>query len=278
MEEPTKEITYGGYQWQRPWWTPAVAFFVRNWHLYRRYLAWIIVFWTYSVINTLTVGLIGKEFMRPEMVLYLVIGSIIWAFLGSIFEETSEVVSWEQWEGTMEYTFMAPISRLAHLLGVGIMAVTFAFIRSTIIFIFAVLFFKIDLGGANIFGAMLVLAASCLPFLGIGMIAATFPLMAREKGQQATYILQSFILLVSGVFYDISVLPPFLQKISVFSPGTYSLRSIRAAILHGKPTSELWGDITILIVSGIILIPLGYAIFRMGERYAKKNGKLKKSG
>jgi ABC-2 type transport system permease protein len=104
------------------------------------------------------------------------------------------------------------------------------------------------------------------------------PLIAREKGQQATYILQSCILLVSGVFYDIEVLPVWLQKASVFSPGTYSLRSIRAAILENAPTSELLGDIGILLISGVVLIPLGYFIFRCGEYYAKKNGKLKKSG
>lgn len=278
MNLRAKDITYGGHLWPRPWWLPAVAFFLRNWHLYKRYFAWIIVFWIYSIINTITVGMIGREFMRPEMVLFLVIGSIVWAFLGSIFEEMSEVVSWEQWEGTMEYTFMAPVSRLAHLMGVGVMAVTFSLIRSLIIFIFATMFFHINLENANLPGAALVLAASCFPFLGIGMIAATFPLMAREKGQQATYILQSFILLVSGVFYEISILPEWLQPVSAYSPGTYSLRSLRAAILHNAPTSELLGDILILIVSGFILIPVGYFIFRAGEHYAKKHGKLKKSG
>ncbi len=278
MEQTTSSEVYGGYLRHRSWWAPAVAFFIRNWHLYKRYLAWIIVFWAYSIINTIIVGLIGKEFMRDDMVLFLVIGSIIWAFLGSVFEEMSEVVSIEQWEGTLEYTFMAPISRLAHLLGVGVMAVTFSFLRALIIFIFAALFFHINLSESNLFGAILVLAVSCIPFLGIGMIAATLPLIAREKGQQATYILQSCILLVSGVFYDIDVLPAWLQKASAFSPGTYSLRSIRAAILENAPTSSLLGDIGILLLSGIVLIPLGYFIFRCGEYYAKKNGKLKKSG
>jgi len=264
--------------WSRPWWMPAIAFFVRNWHLYKRYIGWIIAFWTYSIINSLTVGLIGKQFMDEALVVYLVIGSIIWAFLGSVFEEMSEVVSWEQWEGTIEHTFMAPVHRLLHLMGVGIMAVTFSFTRATVIFIFATLFFHIDLSGSNMFGALLVLAASCLPFLGIGMIAATFPLLSREKGQQATYILQSLIMLVSGVFYSVDILPKWLQPLSYISPGTYSLRSIRAAILENAPMSALMGDIGILLISGLVLIPAGYLIFRAGEHYAKRTGKLKRSG
>jgi ABC-2 type transport system permease protein len=278
MEGRNPIKAYGGYLWNRPWWLPAVAFFVRNWHLYKRYIGWIIVFFTYSVINTLTIGLIGKQFMDESLVLYLVIGSIIWAFLGSVFEEMSEVVSWEQWEGTIEYTFMAPIHRLTHLIGVGFMAVSFSFIRAMVIFIFAALFFRLQLSESNLFGAILVLAVSCFPFLGIGMIAATLPLLSREKGQQATYILQSFILLISGVFYEIEVLPTWLQKVSVLSPGTYSLRSIRAALLENVPTSDLMGDMLILILSGIILIPVGYFVFRLGEHHAKRYGKLKRSG
>jgi ABC-2 type transport system permease protein len=42
--------------------------------------------------------------------------------------------------------------------------------------------------------------------------------------------------------------------------------------------SELWGDIWPLIVIGIVAVPLGLWIFRTGERYAKRHGKLKRSG
>jgi hypothetical protein len=33
-----------------------------------------------------------------------------------------------------------------------------------------------------------------------------------------------------------------------------------------------------LIIIGVISIPFGLAVFRRGERYAKKHGKLKRSG
>ena len=37
---------------------------------------------------------------------------------------------------------------------------------------------------------------------------------------------------------------------------------------------ELWP----LVVIGIVSIPLGLAVFGLGERYAKRHGKLKRSG
>jgi hypothetical protein len=33
-----------------------------------------------------------------------------------------------------------------------------------------------------------------------------------------------------------------------------------------------------LVASGLVMIPLGVSVFSMGERYAKRTGRLKRSG
>jgi ABC-2 type transport system permease protein len=109
-------------------------------------------------------------------------------------------------------------------------------------------------------------------------MAAVLPLMSPEKGSQATHIFQLIVLLVSGVYYDVSVLPRWLQPFSVISPATYTLRAARAALLNGASLQEIWPDLRILLIIGIILIPLGLKVFSIGERYAMKTGKLKRNG
>ena len=69
-----------------------------------------------------------------------------------------------------------------------------------------------------------------------------------------------------------------MQWIAKISPATYALRGIRAAILDGASLSAQWGNIWPLLVLGVVAIPLGLAVFRAGERYAKQHGKLKRSG
>ena len=39
-----------------------------------------------------------------------------------------------------------------------------------------------------------------------------------------------------------------------------------------------WADVWPLLVIAVVATPLGLAIFRTGERYAKRHGKLKRSG
>jgi ABC-2 type transport system permease protein len=74
------------------------------------------------------------------------------------------------------------------------------------------------------------------------------------------------------------VLPGWMQALSVISPATYALEGIRAAVLDGAGLGEVWGDLWPLLVLGAVCVPLGLAVFKAGERYAKRTGKLKRSG
>jgi ABC-2 type transport system permease protein len=108
------------------------------------------------------------------------------------------------------------------------------------------------------------------------MMTAVLPLISPEKGTQLGFIAQGLMLVVSGVYYPVSVLPTWMQWIAKVSPATYALRGIRGAILDGA--SATWRDIWPLLVIGAVSVPLGLWVFHTGERYAKKHGKLKRSG
>ena len=257
----------------------------RNWYLVKRYLWWEIAFFVWTAANTLTIVFIGKgveaaggDIDVERLTTILLIGAVIWSYLGIIFEILTETVQWERWEGTIEYTFMAPLSRAVHLVGMGLFAVGYGVVRATIVFVVIASFFGLNMPDANFVSAIVLLAIASVSFIGIGMMTAVLPLISPEKGTQVGYIAQGLMLVVSGVYYPVSVLPTWMEWISKISPATYALRGIREAILEGAGLTALWGDIWPLIVIGIVSIPLGLEIFRRGERYAKQHGKLKRSG
>lgn len=258
------------------------AFVERNYFLVKRYLGWEVVFLVYSVVNALTIGLIGMDSTsgpgQSDRVLFLVIGALFWNFLGVLFMLVSESVAWERWEGTIEYTFMAPIRRLTHLGGVCIFGVIYGTVRTIIILLVLHSFLDFNLARANIPGGLLILVSSSLAFIGLGLIAAVFPLMSPERGPQATNILQALILLISGVYYRIEVLPAWLQPLGKFSPGTYAIEGARMALINGYSLGRLTPYILKSLFFGFLLIPLGLLIFTLGERHAMKVGKLKRTG
>jgi ABC-2 type transport system permease protein len=208
----------------------------------------------------------------------LLIGVVIWSYLGVVFEILTETVAWERWEGTIEYTFMAPLSRPVHLIGMGLFAIAYGLVRASLVFGAVAPFFGLHMPNANFGTALLLLGVASVSFIGIGMMTAVLPLISPEKGTQLGFMAQGVMLVVSGVYYPVSVLPGWMQWISKISPATYALRGIRNAILHGAGPSQVWRDIWPLLVIGVVSIPLGLLVFRRGERYAKKHGKLKRSG
>lgn len=82
----------------------AWAFVERNFNLTKRYWKWEVVFLAYTVANSVTMGFIGKgieSFSGTEvdvnfLILYMLIGSILWGYLSILFEIVAETVAWER--------------------------------------------------------------------------------------------------------------------------------------------------------------------------------------
>jgi len=139
-------------------------------------------------------------------------------------------------------------------------------------------FFRLDLSGANILGAVLMLLAGSVSFVGLGICAAVLPLLYPERGAQMTNAAAAILLLISGVYYPISTLPNWLQPIAKLSPATYVIQGMRSCLIDGQATRTLLSTAGLLIASGLVVIAIGLVVFRYVETYAKRAGRLKRSG
>lgn len=257
----------------------------RNVYLTKRYILWDVAFFVWTVANTLTIVFIAKGIEATggsidvnRATASLLIGAVVWAYLGILFEFLTETVAWERWEGTIEYTFMAPLSRSMHLAGQGVFAVLYGLARAALLFVVVAFFFDLALPGADFVAALVVLVVASVSFIGIGTMTAVLPLISPEKGMQLGFVAQGMLLVVSGVYYPVSVLPTWMEWLAKISPATYALDGIREAILEGQGLSTMWDEIWPLLVIGAASIPAGLWVFGRGEQYAKRHGKLKRSG
>lgn len=262
------------------------AFMERNFFLVRRYWTWELVWLVYSIANCLSIGYIGvgmQEFGGTSvdddfLVLYLVVGALVWRYLVLIFYWITDIIGLERWEGTIEYTLMAPIHRLTHMAGQTLFSIIYALISSGLVLVAATLAFQLDLTQANLPGAVLVMLAGSLSFVGIGIVGSVLPLLFPERGAQMTHVIIAVLLLVSGVYYPVEVLPEALQKLAVLSPATYILEGVRAALLENAGLPVLMESILPTLLIGLISIPIGLRVFAAAEIYAKRAGKLHRNG
>jgi ABC-2 type transport system permease protein len=265
------------------------AFFERNWNITKRYWAWELVWLVYLIVNALSVTYIGasagaitgvKNINVNSFILYLLIGTSVWSYLSVTFDGVTDIINMERWEGTIEYTFMAPISRFTHLIGSCWYAVVHGLLFTFIQLVVVGAFFHLDLSHANYLTAVFMLLVGSVSFIGFGIGAAILPLLYTEKGMQMSFIVRAILLLISGVYYPISVLPIWMRPLASVSPATYVLYGLRAGLMNGQViwSAEIWSYTWPLILTALVSVPLGVYVFSVAERYAKKTGRLKRNG
>ncbi len=263
------------------------AFFERQTNLWKRYWAWELVWLVYGVVNTLAITFIANEAASTgtvskgqvaRLTMFLLIGTLVWAYLSAILDDMSLTIMWERWEGTIEHTLMAPVPRVVHLIGMSAFGVIHALVRTILIMICALPFFDVQLAGADWLTAAVVIAIGSISLVGLGILAGILPLLYPERGEQMSFMVQALVLLVSGVYYSVNVLPAGLRAVSAFSPATYLLRGIRDGLLNGTSLNDEAGVIGILALFGVVLVPLSLFVFGLAERWAKKTGRLKRQG
>lgn len=269
----------------RPLW----GFMFREYHLIRRYIGWVVVFAFYSLVSSASVALIGVAQKDSKLTLTLAMGAVLWSYLSLLFNEIANSIAFERWEGTLEYTFMAPVSRLMHLMGVSLFAAIYSLFRSAIILAGLLLFVHVSVAGANIMGVFVVLIVGSMAFAGLGLMSAILPVMSPEHGAQATNIFQGVLLLISGVYYPVSVLPKWIQPLAAISPATYVLSACKKLMgidnpasisghMVGSSLSVVLPQLAALAIMGLIMVPLGLWVFHVAEQWAKRTGKLKRTG
>ena len=153
------------------------AFFERQTNLWKRYWAWELVWLLYGVVNTLSITFIANEAGRSgavshrelsRLTMFLLIGTLVWAYLSAVLDDMSLTIMWERWEGTIEHTLMAPVPRTVHLLGMSAFGVLHALVRTSMIMACALPFFHVQLAGADWPTAAAVVVMGSVGVVGLG--------------------------------------------------------------------------------------------------------------
>src|ERR687895_2629484 len=144
------------------------AFVERNFNLSKRYWGWEVAFMVYSIAGALAVTLIGRDQDSARLILSLLIGATFWNYLSVVFSIIGEQISWERWEGTLEYTMMAPARRSSQLFGATVFAILYGLVHTAVVLTVLTLFFGIDLSRADFITAAVLMLIGSFSIVGIG--------------------------------------------------------------------------------------------------------------
>jgi len=198
---------------------------------------------------------------------FITIGNAFYVFTFAAAFVVGRVMFWERATGTIEATFMTPMSRLAYMAGIMTAAAINALVDFISVFLIGLVFgFQIATFNVPLFIVGLLLTYFAL--FGIGLITNAITLTFRDRITTAN-TLQVLFMVFSGIVCPIEFMPLWAQAIAKTLPLTYGIRLTRASMLN-IGTINATSDILMLILLGIIYFVVGATTLRLIERNLKK--------
>jgi ABC-2 type transport system permease protein len=134
-------------------------------------------------------------------------------------------------------------------------------------------FFNLHLVPENWAAAALTLILSVVAFSGLGILSASFT-MVFKRGSPIVLLFGGLSWLLGGVFYPVTVMPAWLQRVSALLPITYAIEGMRACLLGAGRWSDLWGSLGPLMLFACVVFPLSLVSFHYATRHARMTGTL----
>jgi ABC-2 type transport system permease protein len=204
---------------------------------------------------------------------FVLIGVALADYLSVSLSSFSNQVRSAQVIGTLEALLVTPTSISTILFSSTLYNFSFTSIRVVLYLLIGVFLFGLNLYLSSVITFLVVMSLTILAFSGVGLLSAAF-IIVFKQGNPISWVIGSASGLLGGVFYPVSVLPPWLQVYAYLLPITHALEAMRKILLKGATFSTIYNEILALSIFVIFLFPLGLFAFSYGLRLARKEGSL----
>ncbi len=178
----------------------------------------------------------------------------------SVMTGLPAAISQEREVGTLDGMMVAPINRLSVILGKTIAQMARGILQGVLILVLSMVLFGVTIHG-NILLVFALLLLGVFSFVGLGVVLTSF-----AKNQETAVMMMTTIMFpmmfLSGVFFPIEQMPWFMQNISKFLPLTYVADALRKVMVLGAGIPALAGELSILIVFGVVMTAIALPVFK----------------
>lgn len=242
-------------------------------HLAHSVETWVDIFWI-PIIQALVFGGVALFFARTagEAAQFIVLGILLWSGMEAGSYAIAVGALWEIWAKNFINFFVSPVTLEEFTLGHIVFGLFKQFL--TVGALSAVIYFIFHFSLLTI-GPTLPIDFFLLMIFGyaVGMFALGMILWFGTRIQSIAWSLIFVIQPLVGVFYPVSILPPWVQKIAFTLPPTYVFESARAAMLTGKAN---WDYLWMASILDAVFLTTGYLFMKAAWNRARRSGRLAK--
>ena len=175
--------------------------------------------------------------------------------------------------GTLEALLITPTSIHTILLSSFMYKLLSTSLRMFLYFLLGIFIFGTTFQNIHYLTLLLAFALTLLPFIGLGLISASF-IIVFKQGSPISMLMAMSTGLLSGVLYPVTVLPDWLKPLSSLLPVTHGLEAIRQVITQGAVFSDIADRLFYLIIFSVIFLLVGTYSIHKSLIFTKKEGTL----
>ena len=206
-----------------------------------------------------------------EYVAYLLIGANVFSLVTNAFWAIAYWVRFEQETGTLEAIYLTPTSSLTLIAGVCLYTAIRSVGSALIAYIIGCYIFGVNPFQGNVLLALVFVLVGLIPLYGVTFLFGALVLKVKES-PSIINMMQWIINLLMGVFFPVTVLPPFLRWLAQLFPPTWMVNGVRSAILGvGFFLDEWYLDLAVLWAFMIFAPLFSMWVFRRVESNLRRN-------
>jgi ABC-2 type transport system permease protein len=250
------------------------------WYKNNKWMLFSMFIWPYLMVGIImglgamvgNVGLFSKRVGVVDPAFYLFSASAVAMSSVGIVDAVAGFALYNRWLGTLNYIFLTPIREAELMIAAGLPDSIITPLISVIAVLPAAIYFEGLWGGAKLLILLLVMYLGMIPLVGISVLAASALLFVREESNIINSI-TPFILLLSGVFYPVTVLPQSLQAIAAYVPTKYVVDVAKmAARFSSIPGAYVMIVLGILAVMGLSYNGVAAIAVTRAEKAVRRKG------
>lgn len=208
-----------------------------------------------------------------DMIAYTFIGYLFIGFLNTACWAMGFSLRKEQWYGTLETIFVAPVPRWVYVAGMALHSTCHQGLIMLIQAVVITTFFAIVLQTSGLFLSLAVVLLMLLGLYGLGIIVAGLTI-ALKQWWVVSEALATLIIVVTPIAYPLAVLPLVLRKVSMFLPTTYGIIGVRHFLLGEQLAVSLPTIFLRLSLILVVWLTFGMLVFLVMDRFGRKRGSL----
>ena len=208
-----------------------------------------------------------------EVAGFVFVGYAMYMWLSSILWGPGTALRREQIQGSLEATFLTPVSRLVLLFGPGMSAIPNMLFTFLVSFATLWIFFGFVPPLGSLLPVMVIVLIALPAMYAIGSLFAAGVLRYGEIGPVVQIVRGTFVL-ACGITFPVAMLPDWAQAGAAALPPTYIVSDIRAAVLRDVALPGFVTDLGMVVLLTAITAALAIALFRYLEASARRTGML----